>query len=536
MSNNLCSIFNPLNNIDALSTLLSNAELANMELPKTQRSSTDTSSNNTSKTKPSNTKASSTKPSIPAASPMKPSIASPFRKTYKQMKLLFDINWLTRPMTTPSLRKTTLDSLYEIYNEALNLGRLPRTNQFKDIGINISQLRLYYDGCPHDPNSTNPGYYFHPMPPETIRQHGLLAISANDSLEAPSAPLPSPARLDFSINKNGDSSNLYSTAGQVAAAINWHFREGGREGPSRPGWPVMTLVETSLWYGVDELPWTENVFGDNPFPTIPLSHDSGEGWFVDKVFTSTPHGLPHLSVVLCHDHKWTPSGNSTKIDPADPCNSLLEGEIKVIMQALISGYSKMNEHDKVLPAMPIQIISVVDTRARILQAHYNGHELIVRRSNFLDPTDIDSLTGTEWYELFARYLAAQPVGDTTTCVQAPHYTPPPTPTLTTTIVYGVHNVPTQQPVDVKGTDCSHPAADETGHTTVYYGMDTLNSPPEWIESPSSSSPKRKRSADDMEKDDNDNDNDNDNDKNNRNNDKKRAPKRRKTIALKDILN
>ncbi|KAL5334587.1 hypothetical protein BJX70DRAFT_377666 [Aspergillus crustosus] len=56
------------------------------------------------------------------------------------------------------------------------------------------------------------------------------------------------------------------------------------------------------------------------------------------------------------------------------------------------------------------VISIIGHEARILQAHYDGKNVVIRVSPLIDPQEIK---GCEEYDLFSRYLASKPIGDTT---------------------------------------------------------------------------------------------------------------------------
>jgi len=55
------------------------------------------------------------------------------------------------------------------------------------------------------------------------------------------------------------------------------------------------------------------------------------------------------------------------------------------------------------------LISVIRNVVRVVQAHYNGQNVVVRVSQANNPEMMAEANG---YELFARYLASTPVGHT----------------------------------------------------------------------------------------------------------------------------
>lgn len=55
------------------------------------------------------------------------------------------------------------------------------------------------------------------------------------------------------------------------------------------------------------------------------------------------------------------------------------------------------------------LISVIRNVVRVVQAHYDGQKVVVRVSQANNP---EIMTEGNGYELFARYLASTPVGDT----------------------------------------------------------------------------------------------------------------------------
>ncbi|KAL2842043.1 hypothetical protein BJY01DRAFT_249279 [Aspergillus pseudoustus] len=331
-------------------------------------------------------------------------------------------------------RSPIINKLYAIYDKALQLGHLPDPAKLEEIGINIKRLPLYHYGYPGAYNSGNDDYYFQPMEHCRLDSHPLLPVDADD--------MPATPRVKRRANnRTNHPSSIFSQPGRIANALNWYFAEGIRDDPHCPDYPL-TLIEASLWREPEDVP-EEHVFGRRLPHSIPRHYGSGQKWFVDKIYVASHEGHPHESFVVCHDHQWVLDENHPAYKrESDPRVTLLHGELKVILQAMITRYSE-EERPEILrhQVMPIQIISIIGDRARILQAHYNNRELVVRRSLFIDPLGEDPITGTSWYDLFTRYLAAEPLGDTT---EFPPTTPP-TPPKTPGRKLKIH--PTGQPQD-----------------------------------------------------------------------------------------
>ncbi|KAJ0419210.1 hypothetical protein BJY00DRAFT_314276 [Aspergillus carlsbadensis] len=331
-------------------------------------------------------------------------------------------------------RPRTINTLLRIYRQALTLGYAPDPIKLREIGLNLRLLDLRLDGFREDPQAQNQDHYFEPMSSHHLDTHPIALIPADDSpSENQAIPLEAPFQPSDYVE------NIRSVAGATASDIKWHFMEAPREnycealrsGTEDP-YAHFELTEETGWYSSDARPLQDNPFGLNffsrhPIAAIPRRYGDGLGWFVDTSFVCPPtnpdESHPHLSLIVCHDYEPRLHDETNNIH-----STLLHGEIKAIMHAMIARYNSCDwpallEHQ----VIPIQVVSVIGDRARILQAHFNGQELVVRKSLLITPREPGIAGEDEWYELFARYLAAKPIGNTRSFPLTPSgpFSPPP---------------------------------------------------------------------------------------------------------------
>ncbi|KAL3441727.1 hypothetical protein BJX65DRAFT_313545 [Aspergillus insuetus] len=316
-------------------------------------------------------------------------------------------------------RPEIINTLYRMYRQALTMGYAPDPNQLTSIGFNLKLLRLRLDGYVEDPQAQNHDHYFEPMSSDHLLAHPIALVPADDSPDGNQA-----AAAPASVQPSNYATDVCSEPGMTSTQIKWYFMEAPRESyceahredPEDP-YAHFELIKETGWYDADEPRFRANLFGPNvfgqqPVAAIPRRYADGQRWFVDEAFVCPPRTVdeshPHLSLIVCHDYQPHLHDNTNDIR-----NTLLHGEIKAIMQAMIARY-----HDFEWPSLlkhqviPIQVLSVIGERARILQAHFNGQELVVRMSILHTPREQDTLVEDEWYKLLARYLAAKPVGNT----------------------------------------------------------------------------------------------------------------------------
>ncbi|KAL2840937.1 hypothetical protein BJX68DRAFT_271404 [Aspergillus pseudodeflectus] len=357
-------------------------------------------------------------------------------KSIFDMVRLWDWNGEKAIASNLDSRPRTINTLHRIYRQTLTLGYAPDPNQLRPIGLNLKLLSLRLDGFPKDEQSDNPDHYFEPMSSDHLDTHPIALVPADDSPnehQATTRPAP--------LQPSDYATDICSEPGMTSNQIKWYFMEAPRENycealredPKDP-YAHFELIKETGWYSSDEPRFEENLFGPNlfgqhPIAAIPRRYADGQRWFVDKAFVCPPTDpgeyQPHLSLIVCHDYQPLLHDDTNNIH-----NTLLHGEIKAIMQAMIARYHNF-EWPSILEqqVIPIQVLSVIGERARILQAHFNGQELVVRRSLLFTPSEPGPFAEDEWYELFARYLAAKPVGNTKQFPLNPSTppTPPPTP-------------------------------------------------------------------------------------------------------------
>ncbi|KAE8153236.1 hypothetical protein BDV25DRAFT_38974 [Aspergillus avenaceus] len=107
---------------------------------------------------------------------------------------------------------------------------------------------------------------------------------------------------------------------------------------------------------------------------------------------------PHVMIKLFHT--------------VDADDRLLRGEVRCILEAMRYRLTlpKLKDHC----IIPVQVISIAHKHGRILQAHWNGQDVIIRQSPLYDLNTTDMAI----YDTFVRYMANKPIGDTVSIPRA----------------------------------------------------------------------------------------------------------------------
>ncbi|KAL4781752.1 hypothetical protein BJX76DRAFT_359609 [Aspergillus varians] len=180
----------------------------------------------------------------------------------------------------------------------------------------------------------------------------------------------------------------------TARRIAWHFTEGDRTQFPNEGDELIQLINLTKWKTPSELPNPENVFGRYT-DRIPTEETAGQDWFVRNAWTLP--NAPHEMFIVANPR------------PENFHGGLVHGEVMTILTAMVSRYKKCRPYIRKEKVMPIMLISTIGTEARIIQAYYDGTDVVARVSRLIDP---ETVLPQDGYELFARYLACEPVGDT----------------------------------------------------------------------------------------------------------------------------
>ncbi|KAL4868986.1 hypothetical protein BDV12DRAFT_196786 [Aspergillus spectabilis] len=321
-------------------------------------------------------------------------------------------------------------------------------------GILVRPLAFYSDDHDKDPRKGDKSNYFASMAPHVIQEHPVWVVPADDSIDIdedeeeegsieddsstdewvdiietisdgamslcvpeqePAATYPTAMNVDC---VQGDSprtfdSGYWSAVNPMPAIkypSNYHVTVAHRIANGfidsdrlvEPGLNALTtLIKGTVWYDPTKEDRKENVFGRYTDPRseipIPTQYTHEHGWFVRNIFASR-QDHPHTMFIIA-------SPESANLD-----NTLVRGEVTTILTAMISRYKNGRQILKRQKVMPVMLISVIEHRARILQAHYNGDNVVIRVSPLIDPEQEEECDG---YDLFSRYLASEPIGDTT---------------------------------------------------------------------------------------------------------------------------
>ncbi|KAL4877862.1 hypothetical protein BJY04DRAFT_221634 [Aspergillus karnatakaensis] len=166
---------------------------------------------------------------------------------------------------------------------------------------------------------------------------------------------------------------------------------------------LTTLINETAWYDRRKEARLENVFGryseDEAEIYVPTAYHPDDSWFVRAIYSSQDN-VPHTSFIVSSQPHAT----------ADPAKTLMRSEVITILTAMISRYQNGRPVMKKNKVMPVSLISIIGHRARILQAHFNGEYVVIRMFPLIDPETVSEENG---YDLFSRYLASTPIGDTT---------------------------------------------------------------------------------------------------------------------------
>ncbi|KAL2863171.1 uncharacterized protein BJX67DRAFT_384921 [Aspergillus lucknowensis] len=309
-------------------------------------------------------------------------------------------------------RQRIINHLSRILDSTQELGYATDQMSLSRLNIRVCELELAYDHyIDEDPHASNDDYYFQPMESGHIQEHPLMSSyspSTEDSTDSsPDSGYGSPGMR--STHAADDTLFNISAPGVTTHRIAWHFDQGLRW--FHP-YPCNELIRRTLWYNPLTQQQREYVLGNysraNCDHVFPAQYNTHDRWFIRNAFVaSRPYGYPHEIFIVGQDH----------VSDAD--DKLMYGEIVTILQAMIARYKLARPEFMRHKVMPIMLISAIHTKARIIQAHYNGSEIVIRVSRLIDPALEEPHNG---YELFARYLASEPVGDTT---RFPRRTPEP---------------------------------------------------------------------------------------------------------------
>ncbi|KAH1451652.1 hypothetical protein KXX13_003326 [Aspergillus fumigatus] len=243
-----------------------------------------------------------------------------------------------------------LDSLYEkAYESAVKLWILAMTGSARN-GIDV-------------PN------FFVPFPLETLMEHRIVTPDEETKRDYE-------AHEDiFDRTKNGFESRA------PYFRLIWHFecfrRSGIPDGPGR-------LIDITVWRKHSAYSeFMQEYF--EPGVCFQPSHRPAAWW------TAKTTSLPHLMCILDHRSKGS--------------DEVFRGEILTILATTITRFELECFHDEVV--IPV-IMS--DSKARIIQAYFNGDKLVIRKSRLYDFSTPETLSSST--TLFMQWMASKTGGNT----------------------------------------------------------------------------------------------------------------------------
>ncbi|RLL96014.1 hypothetical protein CFD26_105610 [Aspergillus turcosus] len=318
--------------------------------------------------------------------PLPPSVQRPLEQENVQM-LLEESEFKER-------RNKLIHHLDSIYRKAYNLGKPFFDPTICDkLKIRCETLDLKSDG--EYANGAPAPNFFDPFPLETLKKHPI--ITPDDR-----------ARRDYQSYEDIFDRTEEGFASQALSyRLMCHFDGFRRNGiTSRRG----RLMDVTLWreaYVSHFVSITRNVLliyliSRSEFPEFIQEYfmpgvclQRGHSPSPGACWTAQSTPLPHIMCIVEFMFGGT--------------EELLRGEILTILATTITrleleGY----QGEVVIPVLLFSIMS--DFKARIIQAYFDGDQLVIRKSKLYDFSTRETLSSST--TLFMQWMASQPVGDT----------------------------------------------------------------------------------------------------------------------------
>ncbi|RAL16042.1 uncharacterized protein BO97DRAFT_403210 [Aspergillus homomorphus CBS 101889] len=279
-------------------------------------------------------------------------------------------------------RNTTRAHLRELHRrvQASPLSSLSESDT-KGLGIDCVELPLRIDGLLPD---TDEAIYFDPWPLRRLEAH---PVDMTDPTTRESARTKE--KLWARFDRKGTDQD-----GFLSAVLADEFLEYMRVGPLGRD----TLEQFSLWTegnleeGMIRSRYMD--FGLSADPDAGPVASSTQTFRFEEVWCAR-RGYSQIMLIVTH-----------KIEPEE---KLLRTEVLALVGIMRTRLSRatLKEHT----IIPINMISCMRQRkARILQAHFDGEDLVIRKSGLYDFSTRDLREKN--IPLFLLYMASRPIGDT----------------------------------------------------------------------------------------------------------------------------
>ncbi|RAH85516.1 hypothetical protein BO86DRAFT_159337 [Aspergillus japonicus CBS 114.51] len=283
-------------------------------------------------------------------------------------------------------RNTTRAHLRELHRRVqASQSQSLSESETRDLGVDCVELPLRPDGLLRE--ETDEAVYFHPWPLRRLEAH---PVDMTDPTTRESARIKE--KLWARFDRKGTDQD-----GFLSAVLADEFLEYLREGPLGRD----TLEQFSLWTegsaktfegGIIRSRYMDFSASADPDTGPGAAHAADfkfeEAWCARK-------GNPHVSLIVTH-----------KVAPEE---RLLRTEVLALVGIMRTRLSRaaLKEHT----IIPINMISCMRQRqARILQAHFNGEDLVIRKSHLYDFSTRELREKN--IPLFLLYMASRPIGDT----------------------------------------------------------------------------------------------------------------------------
>ncbi|KAF7114669.1 hypothetical protein CNMCM5793_009620 [Aspergillus hiratsukae] len=234
--------------------------------------------------------------------------------------------------------------------------------------LDLSDNGEYDNGIPI-PN------FFIPFSLETLTKHHIITLDDED-------------RRNYEAYEDiPDRTTARDGSQALSYRLMWHFRSFHRNGITDPRGRLMDI---SVWREAQFPEFIQEYFLDGVFYQRGYT-PVGNAWWTAK---STP--LPHLMCIL-------------EIYGFGSAEELHCGEILTILATTITRLELDDYQDEVV--IPVLLFSIMsDYKGRIIQAYFNGDELVIRKSKLYDFSTRETLSSST--TLFMQWMASTPVGDT----------------------------------------------------------------------------------------------------------------------------
>ncbi|KAH1371468.1 hypothetical protein KXV22_005630 [Aspergillus fumigatus] len=293
-----------------------------------------------------------------------------------------DVQVLQKEWQFKERRTELIEHLDSLYEKAYEFDKpLVDPTAYNKLKIRCETLDLGDDGeCENGIDVPN---FFVPFPLETLMEHRIVTPDEETKRDYE-------AHEDiFDRTKNGFESRA------PYFRLIWHFecfrRSGIPDGPGR-------LIDITVWRKHSAYSeFMQEYF--EPGVCFQPSHRPAAWW------TAKTTSLPHLMCILDHRSKGS--------------DEVFRGEILTILATTITRFElECFQDEVVIPSLMndcswcrVLMFSVMsDSKARIIQAYFNGDKLVIRKSRLYDFSTPETLSSST--TLFMQWMASKTGGNT----------------------------------------------------------------------------------------------------------------------------